>query len=361
MHLSLRKLFSRVVGAVSAADTLAEWKRNYPLPVRVTVFLLRFIVFTLGLAVGCAVIAGQFHSYSWRLDPLSQLVPQAFILLLICILSLVLEAVPRGRFILPLLLAPFLLSCAWIMAGPCFMQTRHWSPDKDLETYRIVSINLKLDSDTYDKTASFIRKCNPDFVVFTEYGNSWRRELELLLSEHKWRYVRVTGEHVGIGIYSKYPAEFKVVFVEEPKALAMPVVCADISISGKAEKKLRLIGFRGPSPRRDFLYRQRNAVLMTGVGFAEEGYSTDIPVIMAGDYNASPYSSVFKEAVYKGHLGYDSTPFAKTWPVNGDMFLPFGIRIDHALVNRHVRIISSETGPLLDSDHYPVTVDFQLP
>lgn len=361
MCLRLKKLLLRVGGAIFAADTIVEWKRNYPLPVRVTVCVLRYIVFTLGLAVGCAMIAGQFHSYSWRLDPLSQLVPQAFILLLICMLSLVLEAVPRRRFILPILLAPFLFFCAWIIAGPCFMQTRHWPPDKNLETYRLVSINLKLDSDTYEKTASFIRERNPDFVVLVEYGNEWRRELEPFLAEYKWRYVRITGEHVGIGVYSRYPADFNVFFVEEPMAITMPVVCADISIPGNAEKKLRLIGFRGPSPRRDFLYRQRNAVLMTGAGLAAEGYSKGIPVIMTGDYNASPYSSVFREAVARGRIGHDSTPFAKTWPVNGDMFIPFGIRIDHALVNRHVRIISSETGPLLDSDHYPVTIAFQLP
>jgi hypothetical protein len=72
----LKKLFLRVGGAIFAADTIAEWKRKLSASCPCDGLRPQIHCFYTRILCWLCCDSRQFHSYSWRLDPLSQLVPR---------------------------------------------------------------------------------------------------------------------------------------------------------------------------------------------------------------------------------------------------------------------------------------------
>jgi endonuclease/exonuclease/phosphatase (EEP) superfamily protein YafD len=92
---------------------------------------------------------------------------------------------------------------------------------------------------------------------------------------------------------------------------------------------------------------------------AARSTAVDGPLIVAGDFNATPYSPYFTEWLEKTKLT-DSrrgrTP-SPSWPT----MLPWvGIPIDHVVVNDGFTILSHRRLPNFESDHYGVLVEIAL-
>ena len=82
------------------------------------------------------------------------------------------------------------------------------------------------------------------------------------------------------------------------------------------------------------------------------GETADTPLIVAGDLNATPWSTALIGAGRHGLLR--TTGFAPTWPGSGRGAI--GIPIDHVLASGHWRRGMSSRGPDIGSDHLPVRV-----
>ncbi len=80
------------------------------------------------------------------------------------------------------------------------------------------------------------------------------------------------------------------------------------------------------------------------------------PVIVAGDFNVTPYAPVFRRFL---NASRTSTPrsFPATWP---SILGPLGIPIDHILV-REARLTSVEAFPSVGSDHRALKAEILLP
>jgi endonuclease/exonuclease/phosphatase (EEP) superfamily protein YafD len=74
-----------------------------------------------------------------------------------------------------------------------------------------------------------------------------------------------------------------------------------------------------------------------------------MPLIVAGDLNATPWSSAF--AVAARHGLDRASGLAPTWPRRH-----VGIPIDHVLADTHWRRGEAQRGPDIGSDHLPVRV-----
>ncbi|MCX7042992.1 MAG: endonuclease/exonuclease/phosphatase family protein, partial [Gammaproteobacteria bacterium] len=79
----------------------------------------------------------------------------------------------------------------------------------------------------------------------------------------------------------------------------------------------------------------------------------DVPMIVAGDLNATPWSTALSGAQRHGLLR--ATGVAPTWPRAG-RGVP-GIPIDHVLASRHWQRGASSRGPDIGSDHFPVRAE----
>jgi endonuclease/exonuclease/phosphatase (EEP) superfamily protein YafD len=77
-----------------------------------------------------------------------------------------------------------------------------------------------------------------------------------------------------------------------------------------------------------------------------------LPLIVAGDLNATPWSTALIGA--ERHALLRTTGVASTWPRSG--LGAIGIPIDHVLASRHWRLGASSRGPDIGSDHFPIRV-----
>jgi endonuclease/exonuclease/phosphatase (EEP) superfamily protein YafD len=116
---------------------------------------------------------------------------------------------------------------------------------------------------------------------------------------------------------------------------------------------VRILAEHPMPPLSPFYHGQRNQKLAERAGDA--GVSS-LPTVLAGDLNATPWSSAFSGLAAKWLRR--ATGIVPTWPAAG-AWLP-GIPIDHVLVSRHWAVVSQERGPDLGSDHYPVLVRLAL-
>jgi endonuclease/exonuclease/phosphatase (EEP) superfamily protein YafD len=80
------------------------------------------------------------------------------------------------------------------------------------------------------------------------------------------------------------------------------------------------------------------------------------PTVLAGDFNATPWSSAFSGLAEQGL--HRATGLTASWPAQ--MKGIFGIPIDHVMVTSHWAMATSQTGLDLGSDHLPVLVGLSL-
>lgn len=83
------------------------------------------------------------------------------------------------------------------------------------------------------------------------------------------------------------------------------------------------------------------------------------PLLVAGDFNTTPWSSHFQDMIRNSGLRNCAAGRAllPSWPAQ---FMPLGIAIDHCLASNHWRSLDVRTGPRLGSDHLPVIADLML-
>jgi len=83
------------------------------------------------------------------------------------------------------------------------------------------------------------------------------------------------------------------------------------------------------------------------------------PLIVAGDFNVTPWSRHFRVALERSGLNDCAAGhgLAPSWPAQVP---PFGIRIDHCWTSKHWRSADVRLGPSLGSDHLPLIADLVL-
>jgi endonuclease/exonuclease/phosphatase (EEP) superfamily protein YafD len=82
------------------------------------------------------------------------------------------------------------------------------------------------------------------------------------------------------------------------------------------------------------------------------------PLIVAGDFNAAPWSYTVRELASASQ----ATPIRSLFeiPRTWRPFPGFGLPIDHVLVSKEWQVIRQEYGAAGGSDHVPIIIDLQL-
>lgn len=100
-------------------------------------------------------------------------------------------------------------------------------------------------------------------------------------------------------------------------------------------------------------YVDRNRML---ANHAAALVATRLPAIMAGDFNATPWSTGVSVVQAAGMVR--ATSMAPTWPASAAV--PAVIPIDHTTVSRHWGVLWNGRGPNIGSDHYPAMAALYL-
>ena len=219
---------------------------------------------------------------------------------------------------------------------------------------RVASANVLDSNPEPQKLLDFVRASDADVLVLVEaQGGRWRDMLAAIAADYPHRAPEGWQNGAPVILFSRHPVVRESVIV--PPGGRRPYLAADLALG---EHTLTVVGVHAPSPtpKRPSETRRRNLQLGYLANLVEDARG---PMVIAGDFNTTPWSPFFRELLTTAGLrnAADGHGYIGTWP---SWFWPAQIPIDHVLVKGPVAVANIRRGPSTGSDHYPVVADLRL-
>lgn len=208
----------------------------------------------------------------------------------------------------------------------------------------LMSVNLYGRNEEHARFVELARRAQPDILLLLEYTAAWAAALRVIESDYPYRLVEERAGFFGIALFSRIP----LLNARVIDLLGVPAIDArlDLDAAGQA----RFIGAHLRPPMSARQARERNAQLELLGRLAQAELD---PLIVAGDFNMTPYSPVLAGWLERTELhdARRSRGFGMSWPAS----LPvLGIPIDHVLVSEDFLVAAHYYDAAFGSDHYPV-------
>ena len=218
----------------------------------------------------------------------------------------------------------------------------------------VMSANVWAANPTPDAVLQLVRAEDPDLVVLVDAKRRrWRpvlAELGALYPHHapsSWR------AGAPVILFSRHPVV--AAEVVQPPGGRRPYLMAELTVGGQP---LVVVAVHpsSPSPTEPGHSRRRNRELDHIAAVVSD---TDRPVIVAGDFNTTPWSPHFRDLVAAGGLRNAARGhgYVATWPT---WFWPALIPIDHVLLKGRLAVTAVRPGPPVGSDHFPIIAHLRL-
>ncbi len=304
-----------------------------PRPSVVTVALALAVLCAAGLLLPLLtrVIGEVSPTAAWALDLAAhwQLV---FVTGLTISVSLTVFSKPHWGLLL------FLIPLPWLTA---------WStaPDKgDGAELVVIAANVSVGNSDPAPLVDWIRSEQPDVLAIVEISNGFAKKLELDDS-FPYQVVRPRSDPFGLALLSRHPIVAHSIVDD---AHGVQRIEAKLNWRGNL---VTVVAFhpRPPLTSADHVRRNENLAELAS-------RLTDMPTVIMGDFNATPWSSAFAAPTRAGFRLVNG--YSPTWPAawGGLMGLP----IDNVLLSRHWTATRREIGPDVGSDHMPVLARIAL-
>jgi endonuclease/exonuclease/phosphatase (EEP) superfamily protein YafD len=222
------------------------------------------------------------------------------------------------------------------------------------EPLRVASANVLSSNPEPEKALGFVRASDADVVVVVEaQGERWRDVLAAIGADYAHRAPEGWQDGAPIILFSRHPIVRESV-IGSPEG-RRPYLAADLALG---DRTLTVVGVHpsSPSPKDPAETRQRNLQLDYLAHLVE---GTRGPVIVAGDFNTTPWSPFFRDLVATAGLRNAASGhgYIGTWP---SWLWPAQIPIDHVLVKGPIVVAGMGRGSGTGSDHHPVVADLHL-
>lgn len=264
---------------------------------------------------------------AWALDVLSNWQPwYATVWLLACLLG----ASGRRRWLLglPLTLLP--------LATSSRMPLRLEGPADIV----VVVANVNKKSRDPQALLAWLEQSPANLVVLSELSPAYAEALRRhVFGNFRYRALQSSISPTGIGLLSDRPLHNVRIVPDGLGALRLE---ADIKLD---DIDVRFIAIHPKPPKSTRKHTERDR-LVRSLAASTRG----MPTIVAGDLNATPWSSALLGA--HSHELARITGYAPTYPTEGRGIV--GFPIDHILVSPHFAMVQAERGPDIGSDHLPV-------
>jgi len=218
---------------------------------------------------------------------------------------------------------------------------------------RVVSLNVFAYNRTPEKVLEFVRAADADLVVLVDARRDpWQPVLSALRTLYSHQAPQDPGPRRVI-LFSRHPiVEEQVV---RPPGGLRPYLVAEVAVGDETVVVAGVHPF-APSPTGPDGTHRRNRQLdhiAATLGQAQR------PVIVAGDFNTTPWSPYFQDLLATAGLrnAAEGRGYIATWPT---FFWPLQIPIDHVLLKGPLAVTSVRRGPDVGSDHYPIIADLRL-
>ena len=220
----------------------------------------------------------------------------------------------------------------------------------------VAHLNTLARNEEKPRVVEFIRESDADFVFLTEVT---RELLDLIEQAEDLPYevlVRTSNSFGVIGLVRNSPQgagsaiEGHVTNLGET---GLPGVVIEAQLGGQP---FEMLAFQTSSPGRAARADGRDSQL---AGAAEWAASRDIPVLLIGDFNATPWTPALSSLMRNAGLTDSARGrgFNGSWPAGWG---PFKIPIDHALHSEGITTIERSRGTSAGSDHMSLTVTLAL-
>jgi endonuclease/exonuclease/phosphatase (EEP) superfamily protein YafD len=214
---------------------------------------------------------------------------------------------------------------------------------------RVVTFNLWRGNDRMDDVAQFLAEADADAVVLQEVTREHGTALRQALGP---RYPHSLGDR-GLVILSKHPilAEGRIDRPGYPPWISLMLRWARLDVNGTI---FELAGVHLARPFYPELQEQDIEALTEFVR------SRTLPLVVAGDFNMSPWTKKLASFTRSTDLERYNT-FYLTWPMRrwNVQLLPL-VAIDNVFASPHFAKIATTGAPRLGSDHRAVIADIAL-
>jgi endonuclease/exonuclease/phosphatase (EEP) superfamily protein YafD len=214
---------------------------------------------------------------------------------------------------------------------------------------KVVSVNVSYRQFSARRLLEIVREVGPDVVVVQEL-TPYAAEVLAPLDEILLHHFKMPAEGpFGIAVWSRLPLESAV-----PFALGrQPAIEARVRFGDGAFTVLGVHLNAPTSPRRAAARNNELRLL------AERSAAIEGPLVVAGDFNLTPYSPWFGD--WLAASGLTDSRRGRTPSVSWPAVLPIlGIPIDHVAVSPEFAIVAHRRLPDFGSDHYGVLAELAL-
>ncbi|WGK64537.1 endonuclease/exonuclease/phosphatase family protein [Croceiramulus getboli] len=227
--------------------------------------------------------------------------------------------------------------------------------EKRTDTLTIYTANVYQKNSKKHLLVKDIEARDPDLIVLLETDSGWMDYVNTaILSSYPYTLLAPLDNTYGMLFYSKYPLENEEIryLVEED----IPSMHGLVALPSGARFQFHLIHPTPPMPQHNPRSTDRDREMML---VADMARTTDLPVIVAGDFNDVAWSdttTLFQKVsglldprVGRGFYNtYSANNVLLRWP------------LDHLFVSEEFRLLSIELGDDIGSDHFPAVVSLSL-
>ncbi len=238
-------------------------------------------------------------------------------------------------------------------------------PSSDLRLTHVMtvtSVNVLSANREHDQVIDGLREVDPDVIAVLELTPTWDQQLRKGLSSYPHVLVSPEGQsNFGIGIYSKYPIKDAQFFQTMEGVVSIALTVGD-QATEETGKDLRLFVTHPLPPMNRAMFENRNRQLRDlGERIREYRHQfPDVPVVLLGDLNLTPWSPWFDDLQASSGLkrGIHQFTLDPTWYRFPGF--PFGLVIDHGLIDPRLVCTQFQVGRAIGSDHRAITLKLAL-
>ncbi len=304
----------------------------------------------LALFLCVAYTASFFAEYAWQFDLLRHFIFQYWISALTLLIALCLH---RNWYISAAMLL-VLIGTSYEIIATTKQNAAHSNTQSP--TFSIATYNRYYTNNLHDNLISWLNTESPDIVIIQEASSAHSTALEVLRDQYPHQIHEPREDASGAIIISRHK-------ILEHETVKTPHHVFD-NYFIKAEVKIHddvivVYAMHPMPPISAAMSHQRNSDLAF---LAQDITQNTAPnIIVAGDWNITPYSPYFKKFVRRTNLKnqYTSIIPTPTWPsVYKHTMLQ--IPIDHILHKGTLQLIEKDRALHMSSDHYPIIARFEL-
>lgn len=306
------------------------------------------VVAVLALAFAGVTLAAFGGQWVWWLDIIANFRVQYVVILLV--MGAVLMA-GRWRRSGAIVLAAMVVNLIPVL--PLFVGSPGVS-DPSATSIRVMTFNLLSDNQSFSEVFAYIEQIDPDLVLLHEASRPW--EVAAEAADLGFEVVLTRTDNLIFGTLllvkgSNVETVLHGFAHGQPRAAEVSFVPRQWGVA------VQVLSTHPLAPITEVNAALRDAQL----GFAADwARGRQGPHLVAGDFNATPWSWPFRNLLATTSLRNSQVGFGHQPTFSADSNPLFRIPIDHLLHSPQLGVRSRQLGPQMGSDHFPVIVDLEL-